>query len=158
MHDVNHAIANLRSLSGISTLDFDANGNLALVFNDEIDVNFARIDEKTIELWTEIEDIGRADDPKIVRRLMEANHLGEGTGCARIALAPDTDTFVLCERIQVEPLNGDQFSDRIIEFLKYATFWNSAEVGRAAMASRAGAPRPGCHADVLLEMPTAHRQ
>jgi hypothetical protein len=137
MQDVNHAIANLRQVVGIPTIEFDAGGNLTLIFNGETPVNLARVDDKTIEVWTEL--TGVTADASTVRRLMEANHLGEGTGAARLALAPGKDMFVLCERIDVEPLSDTQFADRIVEFLKYATFWNSGEGGRA-LSGDSGAP------------------
>lgn len=137
MQDVNHALANLCQSTGIPTLDFDADGNLSLVFNGDTSVNLARIDDATIEIWTELENLGGANDPSILRGVLESNHLGEGTGAARVALAPGKDIFVLCERVSVEPLTGDQFGDRIIGFLKYATFWNSGEGARALAGSGA---------------------
>ena len=139
MRDVNHAIAHLRKVVGIPTIEFDAGGNLTLIFNGKTPINLARIDDKTIEVWTEL--TGVIADASTVRRLMEANHLGEGTGAARLALAPGKDVLVLCERIGVEPLSDTQFAECIVEFLKYATFWNS-EAGSRPAAAR-GEDSPG---------------
>lgn len=136
MQDVNHALANLRQVLGIPTLDFDAAGNLTLVFNGEMLVNMAKIDDTTVELWTGLESIGRADDVSTLRRLLESNHLGEGTGFARLALAPNKDDFVLCERICVTPLDDKQFGERIVDFVRYASFWNST-AGRQLPTGRA---------------------
>lgn len=132
MQDVNHAIANLRRIVGIPTVEFDADGNMTLIFNDEMPINLARIDARTIEIWTELTGLGGGADASTMRRLMEANHLGEGTGAARLALAPGKDQFVLCERVDVEPLNDRQFAERIVEFLKHATFWNSPAGAQAS--------------------------
>jgi len=142
MQDVNHALANLRQSTGISTLDFDADGNLSLVFDDEIPVNLARIDEGTIELWTELETFTGANDLSTLRGVLEANHLGEGTGSARIALAPGKDIFILCERVAVGPLTDEQFSERIIDFAQYAAFWRSPEGARTALASPSATTEP----------------
>lgn len=130
VQDVNHAIASLRSSTGVSTLDFDADGNLTLIFNGGTEVNFARLDQFHLELWTAVSGLGAARDAETLRRVLEVNHLGEGTGAGRLALAPGGDGFVLCERIDVAPLSGQQFDDRIVEFLKYATYWNSPEAAR----------------------------
>lgn len=135
MLDVHHAIDNLRQLTRLPGLDFDAAGNLTLIFDGATRLNLARIDDKTIEVWSDLKRLGSTSDPDTLRRVLESNHLGEGTGAARLAIAPGNDTFILCERIAVEPLTDTQFGERLIGFLKYVTFWNSAE-GASSAAPR----------------------
>ena len=126
MRDVNHAIGNLRQLTKLPALDFDGAGNLTLIFDGTTPLNLAKIDDKTLEVWSDLKGLGSASNTDTLRLVLEANHLGEGTGSARLAIAPGQNSFVLCERIDVEPLSDQQFADRIIGFLKYVTFWNSA--------------------------------
>lgn len=128
MQNLNHALATLRDQTGIPTLDFDPDGNLTLLFDGDTEVNLNRVDDATVEVWTPLDELGRGDDVAALRRLLEANHLGEGTGAARMALSPARDRMVLCERIDVRPLDGVQFADRIVGFLKYASFWASDAV------------------------------
>ncbi len=135
MRDVNHAIDNLRQLTKLPSLDLDAAGNLTLIFDGTTPLNLAKIDGRTVEVWSELQGLGSTSDAGTLLRLLESNHLGEGTGAARLAVAPGRSTFVLCERIDVEPLSDTQFGERIIGFLKYVTFWNSA-VGASSTAPR----------------------
>lgn len=149
MRDVNHAIDNLRQLTKLPSLDFDAAGNLTLIFDGTTPLNLARIDDKTIEVWSGLKGLGSASDAGTLRLMLESNHLGEGTGSARLAIAPGQDSFVLCERIEVEPLSDTQFADRIIGFLKYVTFWNSAE-GAGAVAPPSTAVSPAELGEFLI--------
>ncbi|MDC9822997.1 type III secretion system chaperone [Devosia sp. ZB163] len=140
MRDVNHAIDNLRQLTKLPGLDFDAAGNLTLVFDGETPINLAKVDDKTLEVWSDLGGLGSANDAETLRRLLESNHLGEGTGSARLAVAPGRNSFVLCERIDVEQLSDTQFGERIIGFLKYVTFWNSAEAVRSVASRSTSSP------------------
>lgn len=136
MNDVNRAVANLGRMAGIAGLELDAHGALSLVFNDETTVNLSRVDDRTIELWTPIGGINAsAGGETALRALLEANYLGEGTGSARLALAPETGSVVLCERFDVGPASEHEFGDRIVQFLKYAAFWASPEGGRQTLAA-----------------------
>jgi hypothetical protein len=149
MRDVNHAIDNLRQLTQLPDLDFDGAGNLSLIFDGSTAVNIARIDDKRVEFWSDIAGFGTAGDIATLRSALESNHLGEGTGAARLALAPGRDTFVLCERVDVEPLSDSQFGDRIVEFLKHVTFWNSPEGARAALSRSSTSSTPDVHEFVI---------
>ncbi len=136
MNDVNRAVANLGRLAGIAGLELDAHGALSLVFNDETTVNLSRVDDRTIELWTPIGGINAsAGGETALRVLLEANYLGEGTGNARLAIAPASGDVVLCERFDVGPASDHEFGDRIVQFLKYAAFWASPEGGRQTLSA-----------------------
>ena len=127
MKNVDYALASLRDQLGISTLDFDEDGDLTLIFNGTILVNIARMDDYTLEFWTTLEGIGHPSNPEVLRRLLEANYLGEGTGNGCVALAPGMDDIILCERIDLRVLDEKQFADCIEMFLEHAEFWNLGE-------------------------------
>ncbi len=138
MKDIDQAIAELGRLVGLTDLAFDADGNLSLLFDSSMPVNVARIDDKTMELWSPIEEIGDESDPKLLRYLLTANHLGEGTGAARLALQPGDGDFVLCQRLESAGLDAAILETRFTDFIKHAFYWNSEDARKAAAEETTG--------------------
>ena len=137
MQDIDEAIVELGRLVGLSDLAFDAEGNVGLLFDSSMPVNVARINEKTAELWSPIEDFGMENDAALLRFLLIANHLGEGTGAARLSLQPDGE-IVLCQRIEADSLNSATLESRFTDFVKHAFYWNSEDAREAASGTDAG--------------------
>ena len=138
MHNIDQAIEELGRLVGLPDLAFDGQGNLSLLFDGTMPVNIARIDEKAMELWTTLDNIGTDSDPHLMRYLLTANHLGEGTGTARLALQPGGGDFVLCERIEAAGLDTATLDTRFTAFVKHAFYWNSPEARDAAAEKNSG--------------------
>ena len=137
MRDVDQALDELGASTGITGMRFDANGNLTLKFDDALSVNIARIDERSIELWSPLDNLGSPGDARLLAFLLAANHLGEGTGAARIALQPHGGGFVLCERVCVTELDAAALNERLGGFARHAMFWNSPDC-RAAAGNQEG--------------------
>jgi hypothetical protein len=114
-------------MTGVPTLDFDGAANLSLVFDGITTLNLAAVTDTTLEIWVNVDGIGHAGDVTLLRRLLEANHVGEGTHSARLSLAPGQDQVVLCERLVITELSDAAFGERIIGFLKLAMFWQSPD-------------------------------
>lgn len=138
MHNIDQAIDELGRIVGLPDLAFDGQGNLSLLFDGTMPVNIARIDEKTMELWTTLENIGTDTDTRLLKYLLASNHLGEGTGAARLGLQPGGGDFVLCERIEAAGLDAATLEARFSEFVKHAFHWNSPEARDAAAARDPG--------------------
>ena len=134
---LDQAIAELGRLVGISDLALDERGNLGLLFDGAMPINIARTHETAMELWSPIEEIAADGDAGLLRYFLAANHLGEGTGPARIGLQPDSGDLVLCERIEVAGLDATALERRFIEFVKHAIYWNSQDARDAAFENAA---------------------
>jgi Tir chaperone protein (CesT) family len=126
MKDVNHAIAILRDLTGLPVLELNANGHLELIFDDKISIDLVKIDDHHIELSSPL-DINDLENVARLQTLLTANYHGSGTGFARIALDRRDRSALICERIDVTPLDPGQFEARLLGFVKYVAFWLSGE-------------------------------
>jgi hypothetical protein len=126
MKDVNHAIAILRDLTGLPALELNGNGHLELIFDDKISIDLVKIDDNHIELSSPL-DIADLDDAGRLQTLLTANYHGSGTGFGRIAMDRRDKSILICERIDVTPLNPGQFEARLLGFVKYVAFWLSGE-------------------------------
>jgi Tir chaperone protein (CesT) family len=126
MKDVNHAIAILRDLTGLPALELNANGHLELIFDDKISIDLVKIDDNHIELSSPL-DIPDLGDAGRLQTLLTANYHGSGTGFGRIAMDRRDKSILICERIDVTPLNPGQFEARLLGFVKYVAFWLSGE-------------------------------
>lgn len=150
MHDVHHAIENLREITQIPDLDFNENGHAELIFNGTVSVDLIRIDDHTLELSTTLTQ-GRDYDLAAIQRLLSANYLGDAVGAGRIGLDLVTGRLVFCERVAVKTLDGWQFEERLLAFLKHVAFWRSeaAEIFLTGRSEHAGAA-PADLADSLM--------
>lgn len=138
MQDVHEAVSALGEVMGMDGVAFDRDGNLTLIFDGTMAVNFHRIDETGLELWAELPELGSPSDPAALSSILAANHLGDGTGAARLALTPDRSAFVLCERVSVANATARSFGEAVSQFARTAAFWRSRE-GRQLVESRSGA-------------------
>lgn len=138
MHDVHQAVEALGSALGLDNLEFDQNGNLTLAIEDNLLINLRQEDARTIEIWTALTSAADTRDASVLASLLVANHLGEGTGTARLALTPDRNGIVLCERLAVEDLGDDGLQRRLADFIRYAMFWNSPDAFAQASGRQIG--------------------
>ena len=104
MKDVNHTIAILRDLTGLPVLELNGNGHLELIFDDKISIDLIKIDDSHIELSAPL-DIADLNNPERLQTLLTANYHGSGTGFARIAIDRRDKSALICERIDVTPLD-----------------------------------------------------
>lgn len=132
MEPVATALRDLGGRVGLPNLQFDREGDATLQFDGVLRVSFHRLDPETLEIWSHVEGLGHAHDVAILRRALEANHLGEATGGARIALQPGGSRFVLCERVAVAGLTAEAFERRILAFVGHLAFWQSGAPDRPA--------------------------
>lgn len=146
MHSIDQAIDELGRIVGLPDLAFDAEGNLTLLFDGTLPVNIARIDETAMELWTTLDHIGRDTDPALLRHLLAANHFGERTGAARLALQPGGGAFLICERIEAAGLDAARLETRFTAFVEQAFHWNSPEARQPADEKDDGEPLTGAEA------------
>lgn len=125
MQDVHQAVSALGEAIGMDEVAFDGNGNLTLIFDGTMAVNFHEVDEGSFELWADLPDLGGAGDARLLASVLAANHLGEGTGAARLALRPDRSGFVLCQRVAVAGADATALADTVAAFVRLAAFWSS---------------------------------
>lgn len=127
MKNIQEALEFLRTTTEIPDLAFDEEGVLELIFESDLSVDLIRLDDHTLELSSLLLKLGRRTSPAHLEALLLANHLGEATGAARMALDPEDGCVVLCERVDLTPLTGAQFEKIVLNFTKYAAFWNTQE-------------------------------
>ena len=135
MRGLDQAIAELGRLVGLADLALDDDGNVGLLFDGAMPVNVTRIDDTAMEFWSPIEDVAADGDAGLLGYLLTANHLGEGTGAARIALQPESGDIVLCERVEIAGLDPAALERRFVEFVKHAIYWNSQDARDAVSES-----------------------
>lgn len=130
MQNVEQAVEALGAAMGLDGIGLDGAGNLTLIFDGSLPLNIARRGASELELWTTLP--GQGTDAASLRRLLEANHLGEATGAARLALQPDGGAAVLCERLDVRDLDAEALARRVLDFVRHASFWRSDEATHGA--------------------------
>jgi len=128
MRDLHEFIHELRGRIGLDTLAFDADGRFELVFGDTIEVTVHRVADRAVELACTIDDPVRAGDSARLARILSLNHLGQATGAGRLALDPVDGALVLCERIDLDGLDGNGLEARMLDFVQRAAAWSSGEL------------------------------
>src|SRR5262245_25942714 len=145
MKDVNHAIAILRDLTGLPGLELNNNGHLELIFDDRISIDLVKIDDNHIELSSPLY-IADLDNVERLQTLLNANYHGSGTGFARIAIDRRDRTALICERIDVTPLDPGQFEARLLGFVQVCCVLALGRGGRA-LAPGARGTCSGCRSE-----------
>jgi hypothetical protein len=125
MRDIDEAMSELARLAGLGNLSFE-NDRAELVFDGSVDVSFIRLDNRTLELAVYL-DPPASLDSKTLKALLYAKDLGEATGAGRLALDTQTDRIVFCERLPVTEFSFADLETRLLEFVRHAQFWLSAE-------------------------------
>jgi hypothetical protein len=146
MRDVDEAMSELKRATGLEDLRLE-NEHAELVFDGSVSVSFIRLDTQTLELAVYL-DPPAPLDLKMLKALLYANNLGEATGAGRLALNTQTDRIVFCERLRVTQLNPRDFEARLLEFVRHAQFWLSAEGAGVLLDARRedrNTTAPGSH-------------
>lgn len=125
MRNTDEALATLRSLSGIDSLAFDADGQVELIFEKQWRVAVVRVDDASLELLSELPKLGSGLSRDQLVRLSTANYLGEAVGAGRIAVDPRDETVSYGRRIDVTRLDDDALEAVFADFLRFVAFWNS---------------------------------
>ena len=137
MQDVNHALSVLRARAGLAKLDFDAAGNAEIVVEGAMSVYLTRVSETEMELSCRIDPLTGGLNPQVMEQMLMANSLGDGTGAARLAVDPDRKPL-LCQRVDVAPLDAAGFEARLTMFVRLAAYWQTD--GAAKLIRDAGNP------------------
>ena len=126
--------------AGLGSLELDASGECALLFDGEHEVNFTRDEEdRSVLLYSEVGDASRLDKAACLA-LLQASLLGAQSGGGALAVHPALDTVVLWKR------HDDAFPDLLAleqavnAFLAQAVHWK---------ARLATAPEPLPYYDVM---------
>jgi hypothetical protein len=127
MRDVYHALERLRDMSGLSKLEFSRNGHVELVFDRSISVYVVKIDETVLEFVSYLDLASFDAGDTSLKALLRANHFGDGTGPARLALDPADDQPLLCLRVDVQLYDDKAFEAILLDFIKHVSFWKSEE-------------------------------
>lgn len=143
MHDVNHAMAVFREITGVANADFEGGNDIEFLFAESLTTHLVRLDDALLECFAEIGDATLLS-PEELRAYLAANYLGNGSGGGRIALDPDGDTLVLGERFEVTRLDAGEFERRLIAFFD-----------RAAQLAKAGPPAGVAPAEPTRAEPVA---
>lgn len=128
MRDLNEFLHELRVRVGLDSLAFDPDGRFELLFADGVAVTVHRVEDLAVELACTIDDPVRADDVDRMARILTLNHLGQATGTGRLALDPNDLSLVLCERLELDGLDGPGLEARMLDFVRRAAAWSSGEL------------------------------
>ncbi|MGJ0508001.1 MAG: type III secretion system chaperone [Methylocystis sp.] len=126
MQNVDEAVDALARKSNLPTLKLNDAGVAEVVVGENLSVLLIKRGQTELEFATYLE--ARQDrNESVLARLLQANHLGDAVGAGRIALDPDTDRLLLCERVDAAMVDEHSLERRLLEFIKYAAFWQSEE-------------------------------
>ena len=146
MHDVHQALKSIEQSAGLKKLEFNSAGVAELKFDGEVSIYLVKISDTQLEFVNYLEISGYEADIYVLRALLHANHMGDATGCGRLALDPQDDELMFCERVNVTELDAKAFEARLLEFVKHVTFWLSDDA-----RSKLG-PRPQQPATINADM------
>lgn len=130
MDSAETALEAIKSMLNLPRLSFNDNGQAAILVENAVHIDISRQSETEIELLTPLRALEGALTPARVFALMKANYLGHYTGAARLALDPRDGEPVLCQRIDVAPLDAESLEAAIAAFVGYATYWLAEGVDR----------------------------
>lgn len=130
MDSAETALEAIRSMLNLPRLSFNDNGQAAILVENVVHIDISRQSETEIELLTPLRALEGELTPARVFALMKGNYLGHHTGAARLALDPRDGEPVLCQRIDVAPLDADALEAAMAGFVGFATYWLADGVSR----------------------------
>ena len=126
MKNFTEVVAALSSLTGIADLS-RADGGAIEIPIDEIGLLELRpAPDDAIDLVCALPLRIDVRERHSLRVLLIANHLGDGTGAARLGI--ENHEIVLSQRLAIGPLDAAGLQQAIDAFLAHAKFWSSGEV------------------------------
>lgn len=146
MKDNRNALDQLGRHIGLPGLKFNREGICELTVGDGIDIYFQGDDDATALHLNGVVGTMPSADARVLRALLAANHNGQATGGAALALDSRTSEIVLTRTLEVAALPLDQLVATLEAFVKYVAFWRDYLPGMAI-----GAPGPA--ADALPDDP-----
>lgn len=152
MQDVHQAVQALGAAIGMEGVAFDGAGNLTLIFDGTMAINFHAIEAGSFELWADLPDLGNTRDAELLAAVLAANHLGEGTGAARLALRPDRSGFVLCQRVGIAGADASTLVETVAAFVASASTWSARDASRAFAGRDAAATEPAEHGFSMIRV------
>ena len=126
MNHVNEAIAYLRKSTGNDKLQLNGD-HVSLDFNGRCILDITKLDDSNIELISILQSTPMGMGDIAYSQLLVANYVGSGTGAARLSLTPEDHELALCQRVDVTKMDESAFESTVIEFVKFASFWNTED-------------------------------
>lgn len=134
MKDANHALDILGRKLGLAGLAFDGHGLVSLSMTEAVTFHLTRIDDAELEISTPIQCLD-FPDPALLRAMVEGHYLGAAVGAGRLAVDPDSDRVILCERWVIADMEAPVLERRFEDFAANAVFLMSE--GGEALLERA---------------------
>lgn len=134
MKDANHALDILGRKLGLANLGFDDQGLVGLSLAEGVTFHLTRIDDAELEVSTPIQCLD-FPDAALLRAMVEGHYLGAAVGAGRLAVDPDSDRVILCERWVIADMEAPVLERRFEDFAANAVFLMSE--GGEALLERA---------------------
>lgn len=122
MHSVDHAVTVIGEILGSTGLALNESGQVELVFGEDFTAHLTRVDSTVMELSFPLPRLVAAK-PSMMRMMLCANFLGASTGAGRLALDPEKDEVVYCERWQVAAMTREEVEHRLRDFMFQGGLW-----------------------------------
>lgn len=91
-----------------------------------------------VVFFTLLGAVDAAQQTRVLRTLLEANHLWAGTAGCTLGMQADSSQVILCGQLPLAFLSGPDLSAVLASFAETATFWRSFVTG-TALVEYAGA-------------------
>ncbi|WP_137157766.1 type III secretion system chaperone [Rhizobium sp. FKL33] len=111
-------------LNGIATPDTIEDDIISLDINEVSDIWLLYLGDGVTEIFAQLPGLD-ADDPGVMRLLLEANYLGIATDGARLAIDPVEGHVVLSERWGYERLLAEQGLEDLERFAALVHSWRN---------------------------------
>jgi hypothetical protein len=135
MQDINHALSVLAAKLGIASLQLNDNRQAEIVFADGFSLYITEMEAGIAEMSFPLQDLDYAT-PAMMRAMLEANCLGQGTGAGRLAIDSGNGEALYCERWDVTAMDARQIETRFTQLTQYGLFWRTE--GSALLVEEAG--------------------
>ena len=126
MKGITEVVATLSTLTGIAAMDRNDRGAIEIPIEEVGLLEIRPAPDDAIDLVCALPLSIDVRERHSLRVLLIANHLGDGTGAARVGI--ENHEIILSQRLAIGPLDAAGFEKAIDAFLAHAKFWSSGEV------------------------------
>ena len=127
IHEARDAILRVQAAL---TLEPSDEGNIRYVIQDGLSVEVVELDDGTIDLVTLLS--GVPVNEATLEKLLEANHLGDGTGAGRLCL-DERGRVALVTRLTLKALSRETLGARLGAHVEYAGYCSSGAFSNATV-------------------------
>lgn len=140
---------NLRKLTEVEELEFNEDGRLELVFDNAMPLDIVKIENDHVMLTSPLHDSPSELSFKQLAEYLQGNYFGDATGHGRIVYDRESDSLVLQDIFDPALFDMKRLEARVIDFVKYASFWLSyrSSNGEDADEDEGRAPAPSGPSD-----------